>query len=604
MSDTADETGGVDPSLKPFVERMRSLQSAWSALAPSGVAVAGQSIADSGRVLSQELAALARQGEPIDSDTTASLDRQLEDLAKMMTEIAHQVSPAQLRATLPARVGPDRRGVLDLLDLMIGDGLDAPAKLSARLGSIDYLVTLLCTGGEGKGIRHDPVTLTPQMNALCSHVQDQDEPNVMEIEAEFFAAASLEDEAVQEEITLRKLRQRKAELGLLFFAPRILRAVVTYNATLAERLADELWNAQDWGTALEEIVQSSATPSDGSGSRPSVFESEPLRHLAAALRRRAADGVPETNDLDRVAWCLDLDFAEGIERKSLLREDAGKRENLLGTTILVGLIQRSLAVLSVELQAVGISPDSVSDDWIPELSEILRSETNTLLEKDAYQQACVLSELKSKFLSGTPVDRPQRRVAPGSAAASDDVARRTQAKRSEEDGPRESARDLVLEALGETQGTKGDRNAKGAKSRRGKRAAKKTEDSGAPHWTASLPLTKVIPLAAGLILAVYAGVQVFGGRDLDPNLNRFGSEALANLSPHLAKGYRNGEGLGPAFVGTLRADWKELPSAARESAAEALVENLRVLGIRQVMIYDRSGALRIQAVGQQSVRTL
>lgn len=584
---------GVSDSLKPLIARLRSLQSAWSALAPSGVAIAGQSVAESGRVLGDELARLASSGVEPDEATLSGLQGQLTDLDRMIGEIAQTVSPAQLRSTLPQRVGPERRRVLELLDLLIDQAVAQPDKISARLGSIDYLVTLLCTGGEGGGIRHDPVTLTPRMNALCNEIKEKNEPIVSEIEAEFFAASNLEGERVQEEITLRHLRSRKSELGLLYFAPRILRAVVTYNATLAERLADELWASQDWGSAVEEVVSAAVPAATQESESGSVFDSEALRRLAAALRRRAADGVPDANELDRVAWCLDLDYAEGLERKSLLRADAGSRENLIGTTVLVGLINRSSAAISVELQAIGIPPEVISGRWMPELSEVLKTESNSLLLKDAYAQACVLSELKNKFLLSKAVNAPRQRgvetVQPSAIPAPSQSTAR--------EASRAPKRDIVRDALEEHKDS--------TRSRPAKRPAKSTKPTESQKgWIGTIPWRQVAPMAAALALVVYLAVHALGGRDLDPSLNRFGAEELASVSPHLAKGYRNGEGYGPAFVGTLDSAWLELSLDVREEAAAELVEKLRSLGIRQVMIYDRNDQLRIQAVGEQAIRTL
>jgi hypothetical protein len=53
------------------------------------------------------------------------------------------------------------------------------------------------------------------MNALCTSIGDDARSG--DIEAEFYQAANLEGEDVQQEIALRTLRTRKAELGQLFF---------------------------------------------------------------------------------------------------------------------------------------------------------------------------------------------------------------------------------------------------------------------------------------------------------------------------------------------------------------------------------------------------
>ena len=81
-------------------------------------------------------------------------------------------------------------------------------------------------------------------------------------------------------------------------------------------------------------------------------------------------------------------------------------------------------------------------------------------------------------------------------------------------------------------------------------------------------------------------------------LDRFSRSELERLSPHLARGHRNGDGAGPAFVGTLDEDWFMLGEQERYEAAEELVAGLRREGVSQVMIYDGNDRLRIQALGQ------
>ncbi len=583
----------LPPALGPRVEKLRALRSAWSVLAPAGVSVPGQNIAEVGRAFSEYLGELASRGRDPDPATLADADERLADLAATLQEVATRVPTAQLRARMPASGGRARCGALDLLDLLI-DGAEArPESISERISTIDYLVTLLCTGGEGHAIRHDPVTLTPGMSAFCEAVDPGDDPRVAELEAEFFAAAQLEGEDLQQEITLRQLRSRKVELGPLYFAPRVLRAIVTYNATLVERMAEQVWSAQDWGDPVAGLVAPAAAE-DAAGS---VFESEGLRSVADALRRRARGESPAPNDLDRIAWCLDLDYLDAVERKALLREDAGTRGNLLGTTILVGLLGRSLAVLSIELQGIGLSPDRVSDEWIAELRGLLQEETQARLAKHEYQQACVFSELRNKFLLAPLVDVQKHQLAsiarpPGPAREATRYERRD---RQQKDAG--TARDLVREAM-EEQAPKDPARASSeggvAASEEGLRASLQ----GLFSWQ------RAAAAALCLVVASAVLVQAFGGRMLDPDLARFGGEELRAISSHLASGYRNGEGRGPAFVGTLDDSWLELSTQDRSREAEALVGALRGRGVSQVMVYDDDDRLRIQALGTQAVRIL
>ena len=77
---------------------------------------------------------------------------------------------------------------------------------------------------------------------------------------------------------------------------------------------------------------------------------------------------------------------------------------------------------------------------------------------------------------------------------------------------------------------------------------------------------------------------------------------FAELSPYLSSGKRSGEGNGPAFVGRLGDAWSELDSGKQRIEARVLVKALRARGIREIMLYDDDGRLRIQALGSQPLR--
>ena len=85
---------------------------------------------------------------------------------------------------------------------------------------------------------------------------------------------------------------------------------------------------------------------------------------------------------------------------------------------------------------------------------------------------------------------------------------------------------------------------------------------------------------------------------------RFNRDQLDQVSPYLSHGARNGEGQGPAFIGEIRDSWSTLDEADQMLMATDLVEALRETGVRDVMIYDDDGLLRIQALGEQSPRLL
>jgi len=350
-STTGGTTSARDSALRELAARFQALRSAWGVIAPSVVAEAKQAIAAAGRELRQELAELV-PGEPCgrDPQAIAALDERLAELEASMRDVALGVSVAQLRSTLPERVGVDRRGVLCLLDLILGAEFEAADDTQVCLPTLDYVITLLCTGGDPDARLQDPVTLTPRLHALCERGGLHQEARLPELEAEFHRAAEMHEADVRTE-DLRTLRRRKMELGPAFFAPRVLRAIMAYNAAMLKRFDEEVLSSQDWG-----VVPSEAPPNQAT----SVFEHSALPKLAAALRRRSAGDPPAHDPIDRIAWCLDLSYLSDPEREALLSESTGRREDLKGTTILVSLMCRAAVVLDQELPGIGIAADQLS----------------------------------------------------------------------------------------------------------------------------------------------------------------------------------------------------------------------------------------------------
>lgn len=547
------------PELRPRLERLRALHSAWGVLAPAGLLAGGQPVAEIGALLSDHLSDLARRG--CSEDALVSVDAGLDEFARMMRAVAFQVPIAQLRSTLPAQVGTDRRGVLDLLDLLLETEIEID-EAPDRVGAVDYVITLLCLGstGEQRSVRHDPVTLTPRLHARCQRAEAVDDPRVPEIEGEFFAAAGMDEHGLRDELHLRTLRRRKSELGEIFFAPRVLRAIVTYNVTLMQRITNEVSASLEWGA----VPENAANADDGE----SVFQTGALRSLAEAVRRRAGGGAPAASAVDRVAWCLDLDYPTAGEREALLAESVGSPLDPKGTAILLGLLCRSLVVLADELSGIGISADVLVSEWVPELDEIFKAENNRLLASDAYPEACALSELKNKYLyapltQGSRGSRPLRPAAP------------------EPDGLRDEARKLAGDALSQRE-----------------TAPTAPSQDGSPA-----PWGRALGIGAALLVAAVLGTNLLRTA-LDGDLARYNGNELERVSPYLSEGRRNGAGRGPAFVGTFDDDWFALDDAQRRNAALDLVASLRATGVREVMVYDDDGRLRLQLLGQQPLRLL
>ncbi|MGI9592954.1 MAG: hypothetical protein ACR2P8_16425 [Myxococcota bacterium] len=549
-------------ALRSCSERFQALRSAWGALAPSGIFGENQVSAETGRALSESLTRLLRDEDTGDDPTAvAALETRLDELEREMRDVSLEVPVAQLRSTLPERIAVDRRGVLDLLDLILGAELSGREGTRARIPTLDYLITLLCTGGDPDAPLQDPAGLTPKLHLLCQRAEADCRLDVAKLEAEFHAASEPGKANVRQEVMRRTLRRRKMELDQAFFVPRVLRAIVGYNAALLRRIAEEVLSAQDWGT-----VPGAEAPSEG----VSVFESEPLPKLAAALRRRAADEPPAHDPLDRIAWCLDLGCLSGQERDALLSQGTGRREELIGTTVLVGLLRRSAVVLDEEFPTIGIAPEQLSDAWTQELENVLQQEVNQRIASEGCGLSFVLTDLRGNFLSTTPSGKRPRRIRGLATPAA--PTRYQNRARAPQESPRQQAKQLTSEALDSL----------------GRGGAKRDERGGAWRRLAGLGAAGILAVAA---LALVNHVLWSEGR--------VARTELEELSPHLAQGRRSADGIGTAFAGTLDDGWSELAPAAQAEAAQVLVAGLRERGVREIMIFDADRRLRIQALGNQ-----
>jgi hypothetical protein len=114
-------------------------------------------------------------------------------------------------------------------------------------------------------------------------------------------------------------------------------------------------------------------------------------------------------------------------------------------------------------------------------------------------------------------------------------------------------------------------------------------------------LARIAAIAAATVAVGLGTAKVFFPAG---DLATFSREELLRISPMLASGGRNRQGSGPAFVGTLEERWAELAADEKNEAASSLVERLHAQGVSQVMVYDETRQLRIQALGAERVKVL
>jgi len=567
-----EQETGLNSALSALIDRQRALRSAWGVLAPSGLSTEKTDIAETGRILNDDLMELvSRAATDPDFEAMAEIESRLNSLESEMRVVAFKISVTQLRSTLPDCVSQNRRGVLDLLDLMLGAELLEQDGTQARIPSIDYLVTLLCSAGPDQPPL-DPVQLTPRLHEICERTGIDYDPRLPEIEAEFFHAADMYEADSRGEMQLRALRTRKTELGSSYFVPQVLRAIVTYNVALLQRIDEEVLASQDWGSLPPVADEPLRTVS--------VFDSPALPQIAQALRRRVAGKSPELSAVDRIAWCLDLEYPTAEERQVLMAEAVGSPADLTRTVILVGLLCRSSVVLEDEFPAIGVTSSQLFEEWVQELSEALQQKVNSGISGDDYREACMLSELKSRYLyasmaemrciqSGIPIPIP--RPDTPETAETLELAETP-----------ETAETIVRKALLDSHST--------------------TQKAERSAWRA-LPNRRLATIGialAGVLLVSWLGRGLLS----DSDHARFNRGQLDQVSPFLSHGARNGNGRGPAFVGGIRDGWSALQLSDRILVVTDLVEALRESGVRDVMIYDEDGFLRIQALGEQPPRML
>lgn len=542
-----------DHGLRDCFSRHRALESVWSAVALFGLSSEDHYVATAARALGVEIKGLtgldASQRDPL---VLRKIHECIDSLETELRSIVREINLEQMRAILPARAREDRDSVLNLLNLMLGAEVATDGGGEGRVATLDYVITVLCTDGGRSNSIQDPLTLSPQLFKLCEMASELDDPRIAQIASEFLLAA---DNAKSV-----NLSQQKAGLGELLFVPDILRTLVAYNAAL--------WD--DDNHSDTEIQDAADKDSGGDiGDSTTIFVTSALPRLGAALRRRSEGGEQTTSSIDRVAWHLDLDLPTPDERARLLSPEVGRPSELAGTAIMVGLLSRSATVVAEELEVIGISADQVTCEWARELNDLLKKESARLIVENQYDDACVLSDLRTKYLTsstsgGEAPDRPAK-TEPGLKQELRKV--------------RAQATELASEAA----------------------VMNTSQPQQQPSEAASMR-RQLMKHAASIVVAIGAiAAMMISIFVVDDGLQRLGKEQLAAVSPYLESGRMNATAESASFVGVVHADWGQVESSVQEVLAEEMVEVLRIQGVRQIMIYDGDGALQIQALGDRSV---
>ena len=585
-----DEVQGI-------VRRFASIGSARRALAPSVVKLQEDSAKTQGQRLRKELEQLAISWKSLEDTDTPEPDAiravclgfekvevELSEMSDQLRLHADGVTAAQLRSTLPGIARRHRqKEVGGLLDLLIEDMTGLPGRRS----TIEYLVTLLATDKESGTCKivADPAKLTPAMQSLCDRIETEYVGVSQEYELEFFEAVNLA-EGSDVVAHMSELRAKKEKLGTACFLPRILRAIVTYNASVANRMSGSVATSREDDDEFENLVQEGGAPAiESSEVAPpesvapeldiehvesgSIHDASGIDQICEALGRRLSDLPIGNSASERIALALDVSYLDRGELEMLKAVDAPDARTT-ASILLVGLIDAIQPVIEEPLLELGITRQQIHEDWPAELDKDLKKRISTLISSNDYEAACRLSEFKTKHLyasiSSVARDRRDRdgirprAIAPESAGAKQEMVA--------------AAREAQAELIGS-----------------------ETKAWVAPARKFAIDEGKGQKIRAAVAAAVLVCMLVVAAVNFilaeAPDLADMGAEQLSAISPYLTTAQRNGEGSGVLVIGRVSGEWARLSEKDKIEAAQAMAGRLADQDVKDAMIYDQVHRLQI-----------
>lgn len=533
-------------------------------------------------------------------DSLPALDEQLEVLAGDLGRLVEQVSFPQLRSTIPQLAGTHRHDVIAVLNLL----LENRATLAKNLFRVEYLITLLASeqNGTRRRIVHDPPQISPMLARLCEELENERPPEATGAELMFFQAAAL-DAALDTDSgarinELRHMRQSKQELGIFCLVPGVLRALVTYNTRIFNKMQGELEESRDADIEFELLFldqdfadeDESLEDSDkdwvsefeegiGRASTLSVFESKGVGRIAEALRRRLA-GVPIGSCAsENIALSIELFDLEPIERAALMDASSHAEGKLIACTLIVGALNQDYPAYRQVLQELEIEEQDVRGTWVSELDGLLQAAiAKRIVSPDQYEDATFLSNLKSKCLySALSLLAQKSRDERGPLRARGDEQHATlEMQEAAQAAAAESSTGSVRVHSSDSESQVHDERVAKAKQSVLRRAA-----------TAVGAVTILATLASNLIVREPTDVAI-----LRPIV-------LAQISEYLTTGYRDKAGRGTQFIGRIDQDWVKLAAAEKRRTAAEMIERLKGEGVTQVLVYDDRLRLQVHFAGNK-----
>ena len=543
-----------------------------------------------------------------DAQELRSIDGDLERFASGLRQVAAGVSIRQHRSVLPNLVREQPDEVLGLLELCADDD----AELPNRMNLVEYLFTLLCIRRRDGvwTIVREPASLSSRIERCCESAADSDLGETEEIVDRFRNASERLGSGEEMGAVIREIASYKANLAGRFFHPHVLRAILHYNVFVRNIRDQEIRRERAVDREIRLDVAEESTPGEAAAPPPeqsareatpdapgeasaettpeppapapvaavepvSAFESPALAAIEDALRSSLSGGGPAGGAAGKIASRMNASRLRPWEVAAFTNPEGTPLEECLRRCVAVGCAADRDPESQGALAELGIDPEQLRRDWAREVGDRIQKEINHLIATDSFDVAQNISDSRNRLL-----------YAPLSAA----IRERTREMADHDTAPAAADSSAPLPEEIPTPATfsraveKKEKKPQKPKAAPRRKRAKSTD--GARRLLATLAL---------LVLGVMVGKQWLIP---DPQAAQvLSGEHLSSVSTHLLSGYRNEQGHGKIFIGTVGPEWGRLAAEERIEAAEEIKAGLLDAGIEDIMLFNSRRVLQARWVG-------
>lgn len=490
----------------------------------------------------------------------ADVGSALSELLQRTQALIPEADLAKLRPAVRQFCATNRSDVATVLDLCLRN-LDA---FDDFWPLIDLIVGRLSTADcDGKaGLSTEPHKLTARLEEACAATSRM-LPGATGAAAGVFQLAIEEVEAADTLEDLEPIVERvfnhKQSLGRKVLLPGVLRSSVLYNVSVANRVDalhrkdGELIESVEMDLGyVEEADEKHAAEEDARRLKTSVFEHAGVEKLEAALCARIQGTDGPKGPARMIAAGCDLSKLRAEDRTALLAPGTDDDLAALPRLLLIGLVVEQFPRIESELAGLGIDPDELADEWVPEVRGALRTQLRELIRAGRYAETRAPSGALSRLLpiwaiSENARARGAKRVAVYYVAT---------------DG-------IDLRAL--LAASRDDRRVKRL-------------------WG----FRDVLAASLLMIAIVMVGRVVVGP---ETSLKLLDRNDLAAFSEHLETAQRTDYGYGDAMAGRFADSWHELDAREQYERAWQIANDLRADGVLNVLLLDSDRRLQLQLAG-------